>query len=228
MKAKILDSRDVLNPHTIEADSKRIKIVALGDSLTAGLQTQFDVQDPQMWNPYSRDLEVMTRRYLKTHKSDVDVQVINSGVCGDRTIDMLSRFNRDVVGQHPDYVIIWGGTNDIGWNLESTEILRNLREMYDIAESHKIGCVACTVPSILGFDDLIPPRLLLNELIRAEAEERSLPLIDLFAATTDPQTNRLLEEYSGDGLHLNVEGYTKSGQTVFNEWLKRLLDELLQ
>ncbi len=205
---------------------KNLKIVALGDSLTAGLQTQCDVLSSQMWTPYSHHLVKLAQRYLKRLQSEVEVQIVNKGVCGDRTIDMLHRFARDVAQQQPDHVIILGGTNDLGWNLDPTKILHNLREIYSIAESHKIRPVACAIPSILGFDDLIAPRLHLNRLIRVEAEKRRISFIDLFVATADPRTNRLLERCSGDGLHLNSEGYEKVAEAIFNEWLRRQLDEL--
>jgi lysophospholipase L1-like esterase len=40
-------------------------------------------------------------------------QVINRGVGGQRTDDLLKRFNRDVIATHPDAVLIWGYANNI-------------------------------------------------------------------------------------------------------------------
>jgi len=158
----------------------------------------------------------------------VRLEILNRGVSGDLTSDMLDRFERDVVTQKPNYVIVMGGANDIGWNLEVDQILLNLKSIFDLAESHYIEPVACAVPSILGFDDLIPPRISLNGLIREEAKRRKIAFLDLFTATADEGTMRLSQRYSGDGLHLNADGYRRFGETIFNEWLRKVLDHYMQ
>jgi lysophospholipase L1-like esterase len=122
-------------------------------------------------------------------------------------------------------VVILGGANDLGWGFDPAMIAHNLTAMYDAALNKGIVSVACSVPSILGFDSLIPPRLRLNGMIRAEAEKRSLPFVDFFTATADPRTNRLSEDYSADGLHLNTRGYEQLAKGIFDEWLRALLDQ---
>lgn len=202
-----------------------MKIVALGDSLTVGVQTEFDIIDSDGCTSYPRYLEILAQEHLDGHQSDLKANVVNKGICGDLTSGMLERFMRDVVVEIADCVVILGGANDIGWNLDPAMIARNLGMMYDAAQSQGIVPVACTVPSILGFDELISPRLRLNSMIRTEAEKRSIAFVDLFAATADPQTNRLLEQYSADGLHLSDKGYRRIGQYIFDIWLRALLDK---
>ena len=197
------------------------KIVALGDSLTVG-ETGFSVAEPVV--SYPKCLGVLAEEYLRERGSDVNVEVLNRGVNGDLTSGMLERFSRDVVDEKADYVIILGGTNDIGWGFDSRMIAHNLTSMYDGARNKGIGAVACSVPSVLGFDELIPPRLDLNRAIRREAEERKMPFLDLFTATADQRNKRLLEDYSADGLHLNSKGYERMGKYVFDKWLKVVLE----
>ncbi len=36
---------------------------------------------------------------------------------------------------------------------------------------------------------------------------KRLPLVDLFTATSEPETGLLAERYSNDGLHLTTDGY---------------------
>jgi lysophospholipase L1-like esterase len=198
-----------------------LKIIAFGDSLTVG-DSEFD-SDSDEYASYPRYLEFLAQGHLDQHQSELKVKVANKGVCGDLTSGMLERFSSDVIEEKPDYVIILGGTNDLGWNLDPAMIIRNLNTMYDTALNQGIGPIACTVPSILGLDELIPPRLRLNGIIRGEAEKRDIVFVDVFAATADPQTNRLLDEYSADGLHLNAKGYQRVGQCVFDNWLRGLL-----
>jgi lysophospholipase L1-like esterase len=160
--------------------------------------------------------------------SDVRLEILNRGLSGDLTSDMLDRFERDVVIQKPNYVIVMGGANDIGWSLDVDQILLNLKSIFDLAESHCIEPVACSVPSILGLDDLIPPRVSLNGLIREEAKRRKIVFVDLFTSTADEGTMRLSQRYSGDGLHLNADGYRRVAETIFNEWLRKALDHYME
>jgi lysophospholipase L1-like esterase len=201
-----------------------MKIVALGDSLTLG-ETGFTFSGAdERAVPYPKCLGVLAEEYLRSRQSDVNVGVMNKGVNGDLTSGMLERFSRDVVDEKADYVIILGGTNDIGWGLGLATIMHNLACAYDAARSEGIGAVACSVPSILGFDEFIPPRLDLNRAISAEAKKREVPFLDFFTATADQRNNRLLEDCSADGLHLNSKGYERMGKYAFEKWLKSVLD----
>ncbi|HKM50542.1 MAG TPA: GDSL-type esterase/lipase family protein [Candidatus Bathyarchaeia archaeon] len=204
-----------------------MKIVALGDSLTVG-ENEFDISDSGQPTSYPEYLEMIAEEHLRSLKSDVKVDVLNKGISGDLTLGMLERFSKDVVDEKADYVIILGGTNDIGWGFDSAMIVHNLTTMYDTARKKDIVAVACSVPSILGFDEFIPPRLHLNRMIRTETDKRSMPFVDLFTATADPRNNRLSEGYSADGLHLNTEGYQQISKYIFDKWLRPLLDQRLR
>jgi acyl-CoA thioesterase-1 len=201
-----------------------MKIVALGDSLTVG-ETGFKLSDSGLATSYPKYLEILAEEHLRSLQSDVKVNVLNRGINGDLTSSMLERFSRDVVDEKADYVVILGGANDLGWGFDPAMIAHNLTTMYDAALNKGIVSVACSVPSILGFDELIPPRLHLNRMIRTEAEMRSIAFVDLFTATADPRTNRLSEDYSADGLHLNTRGYQQMGRYIFDKWLRTLLDQ---
>jgi len=199
-------------------DGKTMKIVALGDSLTVGEPGSevYGLVEPVSYPEY---LESLAQEYLRSHALPGEVEIVNKGVSGDLTSGMLERFSDDVVDEKADCVIILGGTNDIGWGLDPAAITHNLTIMYDQAMEQGIVPVACSVPSILGLDELIPPRISLNRMISTEAEKRGMAFVDVFAATIDPQTNRLLEEYSADGLHLTPKGYQQIGRCIFDKWL---------
>jgi lysophospholipase L1-like esterase len=188
-----------------------MKIVAFGDSLTVGETGFTPFTSEEAVTPYPECVERLAEEYLRGRKADLKVEVVNKGVNGDLTFGMLKRFPRDVVAEKPDYVIILGGANDIGWGLDVQMIAHNLTSMYDAGRNEGIGAVACAVPSILGCDELITPRLELNRTI----------------ASADQHNKRLLEEYSADGLHLNTKGYERMGNYVFEKWLQTLLDQLV-
>jgi len=202
-----------------------MKIVALGNSLTMGLQSNLNNPFAFQVTPYTDHLKDLAQSYIDTHKLGIRLEIVNKGVCGELTSNMLIRFNKDVLEQQPDYVIIIGGSNDVGWGIYPKEIFNNLKAMYDKAETGHVQPISCSIPSIIGFDDLIPPRIELNKLIQEEAEKRTIPFVDLYRATSDPKTSQLLAEYSSDGLHLNTDGYRTIGKVVFKEWLRKVLEE---
>jgi len=166
----------------------------------------------------------MTERLLQDRgKTDFRVEFHNRGVVGELTSDMLNRFQKDVVDLHPDYAIILGGSNDLGWDISPQSILKNLVEMYEEAVKHKIEPIACTVPSILGFDAGMPLRIELNGLIEGYCLMHGLICVDLFTATCDPRTKRLKEEFSNDGLHLNRRGYEAVAEVIFASAVRRIV-----
>jgi hypothetical protein len=95
--------------------------------------------------------------------------------------------------------------------------------MYEIALEEKIQPIACTVPSIIGWDKGIPQRLRLNQSIKQCCSEKGILFADLYTKTCDPKTKRLKSDYSSDGLHLNMCGYRKLAESIFEEVVKGLL-----
>jgi lysophospholipase L1-like esterase len=181
-----------------------VKIIAFGDSLTVGYITPYEA------TPYASFLAPRLG-------PQTTIQV--AAISGELTLEMLNRFDRDVVDEKPDKVIILGGANDIGWGLPAEKILSHLTAMYRKALEAKITPVACAVPSLLGADDFIPPRIALNQKIQKEAEALQIPYADLFTATAD-RAGRLCEDLSYDGLHLTPKGYEKIAQTLYERLFK--------
>ena len=74
------------------------RIVCLGDSITQGGESQ----GGYVW---------LIRRYLTLLYPDMEV--INAGISGHKSTDMLARFQRDVLDRKPDLVTISVGVNDV-------------------------------------------------------------------------------------------------------------------
>lgn len=189
-------------------------IIAFGDSLTVGYQTPTPAHNFPINTPYTDILKRGLKQLMQDEESLIEIIIINKGVCGDLTSDMILRLKNDILDIGPDMVIILGGSNDIGWGIPTTTIFKNLRTMYNQVLRDKIELVTCAVPSILGYDALIPPRIALNKAIQDYSLEQGIPYVDLFTATAEHKTNRLLERYSNDGLHLNSDGYERIGEEI--------------
>ena len=186
-------------------------IVCFGDSLTAGFQSPTPLCPEAVETPYGS--------FLQGRLGD-RVHVRVSGVCGALTSEMAARFDREVLDCKPASVVVLGGTNDLGWNLPPQEIMRNLLEMYERAHAGGVQVVAVTVPSIRGCDDHIPRRHELNAMIHEYCAGHSLPCVDLFAATAEPETHRLAARHSNDGVHLTTAGYEMLATLLYEQVFK--------
>jgi lysophospholipase L1-like esterase len=212
-------------PNESKKDNSNIMfaIIAIGDSLTAGYQSAgYDCTVE--FTPYTSFLEERLSENEGIRKKKVLVQIHNRGISGELTHQMLARFNADVLMPQPNLAIVLGGSNDLGWGISPSEVFSNLVKMYDLAEKNRIATIACSIPSILGFDSLVPPRRELNGMIRKYCIKKGKAFADLFKATAHPTTKRLLEGYSSDGLHLSTDGYRKMADTIFDEALRDILD----
>ena len=185
-------------------------IICFGDSLTAGFQSPTPEHPGGQETPYGRFLQ-------EGLGPTIEVRV--SGICGELTSEMAMRFRRDVLEHRPEYVVILGGTNDLGWNARPDDIMRNLIKMYELARASATVPVPVTVPSVRVDVDGGGPeaeawlaqhverRRVLNGLIRDYVLAKRLGWVDLFTATADPETHQLAAPYSNDGLHLTTAGY---------------------
>ena len=193
-------------------------ILCFGDSLTAGYQTPSPAHPHAEETPYGRVLQERLGE-----QAGVEI----NGICGEVTGEMVLRFRADVLDRRPQMVIILGGTNDLGWNADPTEIMRNLTKMYELARASSIVPVPVTVPSIrvdVGTDNSdaaswlaqhIQRRQRLNALIADYADRKGLRYFDLFRATAEPDSLLLAELYSNDGLHLTTSGYDLFGRLLY-------------
>jgi acyl-CoA thioesterase-1 len=196
-----------------------LTIIAFGDSLTTGF-----IPTRIVHQPYTRFLQQHLENFCSLNSlTELNIQILNRGVNGNLTSDMLLRFRWDVLNAQPTHVIILGGTNDLGWELPVDEIFANLIDMYTQACEHNITPICCAVPSILGWDAGIPPRIQLNTHIRRYCHKKCLQFIDLFVQTCDPHTKRLRGEYTSDGLHFNVLGYQKMADVIYYDAMQPLL-----
>ncbi len=195
-------------------------ILCFGDSLTAGFQSPSPAHPTGRDTPYGETLQDL----LGPHAT-----VAVSGICGELTGEMVLRFSGAVLERRPAYVVILGGTNDLGWNAQPPEIMRNLVTMYERAKGASIIPVAVTVPSLriepaetppdaaAWVEDHLARRAHLNRLILDYARNKPIPYLDLFTATCDPEDQLLAAVYSNDGLHLSTEGYRLFGRLLYDQ-----------
>jgi lysophospholipase L1-like esterase len=180
-----------IDPEAMDAkDRNEVTVVFMGNSIIEGWKQA----DPDFFS---------------------DPKLLNKGMGGQTTPQMLSRFEKDVLDVHPKAVLILAGTNDIAGNtgeITITEIRDNIDEMAQMASKNHIQVILCSVLPAFDYpwrggrrpDEKIPA---LNQLIRELAEAQNLYYLDFFTVMADDR-NGLPKDLAEDGVHPTPKGYS--------------------
>jgi acyl-CoA thioesterase-1 len=151
----------------------------------------------------------------------LQLKIINSGIAGDTTGGLLSRFYPSVVQQHPDFVLILGGTNDLWWDLDLKLIRANIFAMTCQAEHHAIvPLVGLPPPMVIeralnqdfaapdcGYEKCMAKLAELAEALAVSAEQNEIACLDFYHPFFD-ETGAVQDRYFlEDGLHPNEAGH---------------------
>lgn len=187
-----------------------VRIVGLGDSTTAGTP---GFRSPLEAPPSGRgDAESQYGYWLV--RNHADWTFLNKGVNGERSDQILSRFERDVLGESPRLVIVLAGVNDIFQGRSGASVARNLREMYRAARRAEIVPMATTVlPYNTSGKREAKEIKELNAWIESTAKAEGMLFCDTNQAVRDRDDERMLAS-SPDGLHPDVQGYKRMGDAI--------------
>ena len=173
------------------------RIVLVGDSITEGW-TEF--------NP----------------KFFQENNMINRGISGQTTPQMLIRLKQDAIHLGPKIIIINGGTNDIWGNTGPSTpemIIDNLCSMAEIAAKNDIDVALSTILPVYQYPDrdniIDPPNTisLINSVLQDYCKENGLTFLDYFSPMADKKKG-LRSDYGTDGVHPNKQGYSVMEQVV--------------
>lgn len=185
-----------------------MKIVALGDSITEG----FPYSPQESWVEYAA--------------RDLDIQILNQGVCGDLTLNMCERFQRDVVVYNPTHVILLGGTNDAIASYLLAEVSTNFIAM--VAMSRLQGIIpilGLPIPSLMQETENILREY--RNWLKDYANKENLSSIDFYTpfwtAVNEGQASKL---FTGD-FHPGIEGYELMGK-IATRSLKEICKQEIQ
>ena len=80
----------------------------------------------------SRPVVILGASYAAGWKlTDLDgMPIVNAGVAGQQSFEMLARFDADVAAARPRAVVLWGFINDIFRASDTTQSLARMRESY--------------------------------------------------------------------------------------------------
>ena len=196
----------------------RIRIVAMGDSTTAGTPGW---KSPIEAPPDGAGDETSQYAYWLV-KAHPEWEVLNRGVNGERSDQIAARFERDVVGPRPRVVVIIAGVNDVYQGRPAAHVTEQLKGMYERAARAGIRVVAGTIiPYNTATPDQNARMRAINEWIRRAADtDVNVDFVDTRAAAASPQNpDRLFD--SPDDLHPSAAGYRRMAEAI-----QRVLERL--
>lgn len=183
------------------------RIVAFGDSLTAGLGVSSEEAYPEQ-----------LARWLR--KEGFNYEVINAGVSGDTTAGGLRRVEW-ILKNRPRLVILELGANDGLRGQSLKETYKNLNAIIENLKAKGVIVVLAGMRLPLNYGDAYTQEF--SDLFVRLAHKQKIPLIPFFLEGV--ATHRQLNQ--GDGLHPTAEGYSIVVQNVW-ETLEPILKELTQ
>lgn len=164
------------------------------------------------------------------------LKVVNVGIDGQQSFELLERFQRDVVDRKPRMVVIWGYINDIHRNPKN-EIAATIQrakesfeQMVEQARANGIDPVLVTEVTIRprddwtetimgwigslrgkqGYQDFVNQHVRhLNVWLRSYAETEGLQLLDFEPLLADTDGRRQSDFATPDGTHINRAGYER-------------------
>jgi lysophospholipase L1-like esterase len=182
-------------------------IVALGDSTTAGTP---GFKSPLEAPPHGEG-DVTSQYAYWLMAARPAWRVLNRGVNGERSDQVRARFDRDVLGNSPDALVVIAGVNDIYQGRAAATVARELEAIYVAARTAAIPVVAGSIVPYNTADADANARMHeVNDWIRAYAAAHSREVIfcDTRAAVAAPGAPDFLCS-SPDGLHPSPDGYKR-------------------
>ena len=143
---------------------------------------------------------------------------INKGISGQTTVEMLSRFNEDVINQNPQAVYILAGINDIAQNsgyISIDDISTNIIKMGLLAQKNNIKVIICSVMPVteIAWNEKIKNAnqkvIELNQKLINKSKKNNFTYLDYYSKMKDE-----LNSLTYDGLHPNEKGYIKMNAII--------------
>eukprot|EP01137_Pigoraptor_chileana_P003748 Opistho-2@44412 len=206
--------------------SRIVRILCFGDSLTEGF-----TRGGMKMKPYSRVLKSLLDA---TAPAGWSFEVENKGRSGEAAIEEMERRlpnilqRRAASNERIDWVVILGGTNDIGSGSNSDEIIGALKNLHASSHNHGARTIALTIPET-DYEEISHSHKLIrldtNNMLReyALSSENKVLLLDLAAlipyhSLDDGERAALWD----DGLHFTEAGYDRIGEAVYKVLMEGL------
>ncbi len=193
-----LSAQNFVHYHWFDGENSTVpagtrgRVVFMGDSITEGWGTK--------GTPGFFDNDKMVER----------------GISGEVTAQMVLRFRRDVIDLKPKTVVILCGCNDIALNqgeYNEDYTFGNIVTMVELAKANKIKPIVCSVLPAAAFPwrqevkDAPEKVASLNARLREYCTKNRVKYVDYFPAMVAEDGVSLNPNYTNDGIHPTLPGY---------------------
>lgn len=200
-----------------------MKIIFFGDSIT---DADRDRNNP---NDLGNGFVLFAANKLRLLYPDKDFHVLNRGIGGNRTCDLLARIQQDVVAEKPDIVVMLVGINDV-WHRFNAGIVtteKQFRENYTklVHTIQDTGANLILIePYLLDVADKQNFRPYLNAFIKIirEIAGGTIPLVPMDEIFCGLSQDIAPEKFAADGVHPTHRGCRYIANLAVKE-LKKLL-----
>lgn len=140
--------------------------------------------------------------------------LVDRGIGGQTTPQMVLRFRQDVIDLHPRAVHIMAGTNDIAGNtgpMTFAQTEANIMTMAELAKQHGVRVILASIPPAANFPwrpglETVSKIAALNAWIKAYAAEIGAVYAD-YTAVLDDGHGGMKPGLSVEGVHPTAQGY---------------------
>lgn len=157
-----------------------------------------------------------------------DLPVVNSGISGNTTDDILKDMKKRAYQYNPSKVFLLIGTNDLIHNKSNEEIVEKVEKIIEEIKENR-SKAEIYLQSIYPVNYKLSPYMVknrknddikeINEKLEDYCEDNDITYIDMYDLLKDKDDN-FSSEYTKDGLHPNDDGYE-----VITKELKKYLDK---
>lgn len=158
---------------------------------------------------------------------DAAIEVVNRGISGNRTSELLARWKEDCIDLHPTHLSIMIGVNDIwhdnvGKGIKFPDYVANMKKLIESALAGGVPRVILMTPTTVDADPKHPYNLQCAEYaaavskLAAEYKCTLVPARDAMWAAV--RSGPSAEFYLPDGVHPSTAGHAVLAAT----WLKAL------
>lgn len=196
-----------------------MKIIFFGDSIT---EAGRNVQDPaDLGEGYVK----LAAQKLRLLYPETQFEILNRGISGDRTEQLLLRIEKDVVEEKPDCVCLQVGINDvwhrflIGVEVTPEEFRVRYEEIVRILKTTGARFFALQ-PYALNMDGMSRLRPFLNRfngIIGEIAAREGMPVVPMDEIFTGVTQDILPSAFSVDGVHPTHRGCRYIADRVVKE-----------
>lgn len=193
----------------LQADSNKIesrenvdmkKIVALGDSLTAGFGVDLSESYPALLEKKLQD-------------NGYQYEVVNAGVSGETSSGTLARVEW-ILTQNPEIVIVETGANDGLRGVTVNLLEENLREIVGMLHENNVAVLLAGMKMVWNLGPVYVSQF--NKVYPRIAADKDVELVPFFLEGVATKKNLNID----DGIHPNSAGYLVIVENIYPHVVK--------